>query len=331
MLAALALATGFLVPSPLRVQSPRAAAAARVRHAVMTVAPSEMRVKEIKAELVELGVSTADCFEKDDLVAKLVAARLAPPPPAAAAPAPPSPAPSPPPPPPPPSAPSVDREAVRAEIAGMKVKEIRAELTSLGADTRGLLEKDEFVTALLSAREAAADRQVADEDVVEAQTTKMPKAGAAPQGGMPGGVGGMGGMGGMPGGMGGMPGGMGGLGDILGGMAGGGGGMPGGMGGLGDILGKMGGMGGMPGGAASGGAAPGGMPGGMGGMGGMGDMLSKMMSNPRAMELMQKAQQNPKIMKALQDVQTNGPGAMAKYANDPEIMEVVKELQSIMG
>jgi hypothetical protein len=73
------------------------------------------------------------------------------------------------------------------------------------------------------------------------------------------------------------------------------------------------------------------MPGGMGGMGGgMGDMLGKMMSNPRAMELMQKAQQNPRIMKALEDVQKNGPGAMAKYANDPEIMEVVNELQSIM-
>ena len=51
----------------------------------------------------------------------------------------------------------------------------------------------------------------------------------------------------------------------------------------------------------------------------------------KAMALMQKAQQNPKIMKAIQDVQTNGPGAMAKYANDPEVMEVVKELQSIMG
>ena len=45
---------------------------------------------------------------------------------------------------------------------------------------------------------------------------------------------------------------------------------------------------------------------------------------------MQKAQQNPRIMKALEDVQKNGPGAMAKYANDPEIMEVVNELQSIM-
>ena len=55
----------------------------------------------------------------------------------------------------------------------------------------------------------------------------------------------------------------------------------------------------------------------------------KMLSNPRAMELMQKAQKNPRTMKALQDVQKNGPGALAKYASSPEVMEVVNELQSI--
>ena len=66
-------------------------------------------------------------------------------------------------------------------------------------------------------------------------------------------------------------------------------------------------------------------------MGGMGDMMSKMMSNPKAMALMQKAQSNPKIMKALQDVQANGPSAMQKYANDPEVLSVVKELQEILG
>ena len=53
--------------------------------------------------------------------------------------------------------------------------------------------------------------------------------------------------------------------------------------------------------------------------------------NPIAMALIQKAQTNPKIMKALQDVQTNGPSAMQKYAGDPEVMAVVKELQEIMS
>ena len=79
------------------------------------------------------------------------------------------------------------------------------------------------------------------------------------------------------------------------------------------------------------GGPPGGGGGAPGGMGGMQDMLNKVMGNPRAMALFQKAQQNPKIMAALQDVQANGPGAMSKYANDPEIMSVVKELQSIIG
>jgi len=199
----------------------------------------------------------------------------------------------------------------------MKVSDIKAELTHLGATTTGLLEKSDYVEALLEARKrsprdapAPVEIPVEDDgDVATGETKKMNNEPAG-GGGMPGGMGG-----GMPGGMGGggMPGGMG-LEDLLKSMGGmGGGGMPGGMGG------------GMPGGTG------GGMPGGMGGMGGMGDMLGKMMSNPRAMALMQKAQKNPKIMAALQDVQANGPGAMSKYSNDPEIMSVVKELQEIMG
>ena len=51
------------------------------RHVAMTLTePAAMRVQELKAELTTLGVSTAGCFEKDDLVVKLAAARLAPPP-----------------------------------------------------------------------------------------------------------------------------------------------------------------------------------------------------------------------------------------------------------
>ena len=38
-----------------------------------------------------------------------------------------------------------------------------------------------------------------------------------------------------------------------------------------------------------------------------------------------------KIMAALNDVQQNGPAAMQKYANAPEITSVIKELQEIMG
>ena len=70
----------------------------------------------------------------------------------------------------------------REAVAAMKVKEIKEELTQLGASTRGLLEKSEFVEALLAAREAAAEREanaeadsVFDADVSEGQTQKMPK------------------------------------------------------------------------------------------------------------------------------------------------------------
>ena len=96
----------------------------------------------------------------------------------------------------------------------MKVSAIKQELEQLGAPTSGLLEKPEFVEALLTARMA---KRQDDATVVDGTTSKMPKN--EPGGGVPGG---MGGMGGMPGGMGGMPGGM-------GGMPGGMGGMPGGV------------------------------------------------------------------------------------------------------
>ena len=50
------------------------------QHAMTLTEPAAMRVDQLKAELASLGVSAADCFEKDDLVVKLTAARLAPPP-----------------------------------------------------------------------------------------------------------------------------------------------------------------------------------------------------------------------------------------------------------
>ena len=119
----------------------------------------------------------------------------------------------------------------------MKIKDIKAELQKLNAPTNGLLEKSEFVDALVEARKNApvVEEEEVFGDVFEGQTQKMPKKGAAAAGG--------GGSGGMPGGMGGgMPGGM-------------GGGMPGGMGGLGDILSQMGGMSGAAGGAPGAGEA----------------------------------------------------------------------------
>lgn len=140
--------------------------------------PAAMRVKELKAELTELGVSTADCFEKEDLVIKLEAARLNPP-----APAPPAPPASPAPAPPASPAPAPGASAAdRAEVNAMKVKAIKEELTKLGASTAGLFEKSEFVEALLAARVAAAERKANaeaepafDPDVSVGETKKMPK------------------------------------------------------------------------------------------------------------------------------------------------------------
>ena len=76
---------------------------------------------------------------------KLIAARLAPPPPTPApAPPPPAsaPAPSPAARPAPPEAAKPDASAEREAVKAMKIKEIKSELTSLGAEQRGLLEKD---------------------------------------------------------------------------------------------------------------------------------------------------------------------------------------------
>jgi suppressor of tumorigenicity protein 13 len=67
-------------------------------------------------------------------------------------------------------------------------------------------------------------------------------------------------------------------------------------------------------------------------MGGMGDMMGKaqeMMKNPKVMEIMMKAQKNPKIMAAMQDCMSN-PAAFAKYRNDPEMSEMIRELEKYM-
>lgn len=220
----------------------------------------------------------------------------------------------------------------------MPLPEIRAELKRRGVSTAGFFEKAEYVEALRQARlsdpSGGRESEAAyDDDVVEVETVRMPRGAKESQqqqrggpfggGNMPGGMGGMGGMpSGMPGGMGGM----GGIGDILSGMGGGaggspfgGGGVPGGMGGMGGIADILNGMGGGAGGGAPGGAQA-------------MEMLQKMMGNPKAMALFQKAQQNPKVMAALQDVQAQNfsPQAMAKYANDKDLMELLEEFKRIM-
>lgn len=78
MLCFLAVAVGLLATP--RISRHYAPQRALPQHAMTLTEPAAMRVDQLKAELASLGVSVADCFEKDDLVVKLTAARLAPPP-----------------------------------------------------------------------------------------------------------------------------------------------------------------------------------------------------------------------------------------------------------
>ena len=215
----------------------------------------------------------------------------------------------------------------------MKAGEMRKELEGLGVSTKSFFEKSDFVKALADARvdgvgvEKEGYAEYSNVEVLtDAASGPRPPASAQKEeqqtgggGGSPFGGGaspfGGGGGGASPFGGGGMPGGM-----------SGGGGM-GGMGGIADMLKNMGGGGGA---AAGGGGNPFGGMGGMGGMGG--DAMGKaqeLMKNPKVMQLMMKAQGNPKIMAAMQECMSN-PAAFAKYQNDPEVSELLKELQKVM-
>lgn len=99
----------------------------------------------------------------------------------------------------------------------------------------------------------------------------------------------------------------------------------GGMGGIADILRNM----------SAGGGASADPFGGMGSSpfgGGMGDMMGKaqqMMSNPKVREILAKAQSNPSIMQKVQECMSN-PASFAKYQNDPDVAELIRELKQYM-
>jgi len=121
--------------------------------------PSDMKVKEIKAELRTLQVSFADCFERDSLVKRLVDARSKN------------------------NQPTVDidqdktssetnvnvdsspqasssifnREAERQELRALRVKELRTQLAARGIRWGGMIEKEDLVNALLNSMEEAAN------------------------------------------------------------------------------------------------------------------------------------------------------------------------------
>eukprot|EP00747_Dinoflagellata_sp_TGD_P168817 gnl/TRDRNA2_/TRDRNA2_196113_c0_seq1.p1 gnl/TRDRNA2_/TRDRNA2_196113_c0~~gnl/TRDRNA2_/TRDRNA2_196113_c0_seq1.p1 ORF type:complete len:502 (+),score=96.00 gnl/TRDRNA2_/TRDRNA2_196113_c0_seq1:22-1527(+) len=183
-------------------------------------------------------------------------------------------------------------EMERAKCKSMRVSELKKELESLGI-TLVAFEKNEFADALAVARVdgvTAPPSQESTAEHVEAEVVS-PDGGASAPGANP--FSGAGASGGNP-------------------FTGFGGtqGFPG----LEDMMKNMGGMGG---GSGFGGGAD------------VLSMMQKMMSDPRVQELAVKAQSNPRIMAAVTECMTN-PGAFAKYANDPDVSEFVKEMQKFM-
>ncbi|CAN0283466.1 unnamed protein product, partial [Ectocarpus sp. 4 AP-2014] len=69
-------------------------------------------------------------------------------------------------------------------------------------------------------------------------------------------------------------------------------------------------------------AADGTLPGGM-----TPEMLSKMVSNPELMVLMQ----NPKLQEIMKKVMADGPEAMEELQGDPETAELLQKLEAAMG
>lgn len=302
---------------------------------------SSMRASAIKKELESYGISTKTFLEKEELVAALVKARAdgleplsvasstenptssgqEPTSKASAS-----------------SASEIIDERPREErlieemekLASMKASEMKRELETRGVSTKSFFEKSEFLKALAEARvdnmmatkDSATDTQgyteYANPEVLtddsagprpkkqaEQSSTKSPFSGAQ-GGGSP-----FGGSSSSPfGGSGGNPFGI------------------GGMGGMADMLKNMGGMG-SPSGGGMGGM---GNPFGGAGKGGMGDVMGtaqKMMQNPKVQEIMRKAQANPRIMAKVKECMSN-PASLAKYENDPEVAELINELEKYL-
>jgi hypothetical protein len=294
------------IPQQQRIQSPTFL---RMSSSTLPEAKS-MRVGELKKELDSYRISTKSFFEKSELVDAVEKARAKG------------------------TTPKTDKikdddsssstpsessgsreESLEKEMENcksMKAGDLKKELESYGINTKSFFEKSEFVKACAEARVDGVTKKAdsggegyaeyADVEVLTDDTSGPRKRSSEQQsqgqsqssnpfgGGMEG-MGGGGGGGSNPFG----GGGMGGIADMMKNMGGGGGGMPGGMPGGGDQMKKA----------------------------------QEMMSNPKVREIIMKAQSNPKIMKAVQECMSN-PMAFAKYQNDPEVGELIRELQTFM-
>ena len=58
-----------------------------------------------------------------------------------------------------------------------------------------------------------------------------------------------------------------------------------------------------------------------------GKQMEMMMSDPEGAKLMSEMQSNPRVMNAAMDIAMNGEAAAAKYANDPEVLQLLQKLE----
>jgi len=274
-----------------------------------------MRAGEIKKELERYGISTKSFLEKSELVGALEKARLdglTPVTTSSAA----------------EDHPRSRQDRLQDEMKkceSLKLSEMKKELESLGIATTSFLEKSEFVRALAEARVDGTKKKpsegYAEYDNVEVLTDdkagprpkgseqKKDQSGSNPFSSNP--IGGGNPFAGASGAGGGPFGGS----NPFGGA--------GGMGGMADMLKNMG-MGQTGGGNPFGAGNP------FGGMdAGAFNKAQEMMKKPKVQEIMRKAQSNPNVLRKINECMSN-PAAFMKYKDDPEVAELIKELQSNM-
>jgi thioredoxin len=111
--------------------------------------PSEMKLREIQAELKDMGVSYSDCFDRDSLTRRLKEARSGKVKKTEPAPKEQHTYPS--------AQSTFDRDATLQELRSLRVKELRTELANRNIRWGNMVEKEDLVQALLAAREAASN------------------------------------------------------------------------------------------------------------------------------------------------------------------------------
>ena len=59
--------------------------------------------------------------------------------------------------------------------------------------------------------------------------------------------------------------------------------------------------------------------------------MQRALNDPSAMAALAEVASNPRALAAMRDITQNGAAAMAKYANDEEVMAALDKLQRALG